>query len=114
MGIGSGIRVIYNAWKPHPLRKNHGRQIDYNITSVIMPSCIIGVNLGIIVNIMTPEPIVLGFLILALIYLVISTGLKWWSVRKRERKNMSVLAIKVEESSVSEHANEIEIEPVRR
>lgn len=74
-----------------------------------MPSCIIGVNLGIIVNIMTPEPIVLGFLILALIYLVISTGLKWWSVRKRERKNMSVLAIKVEESSVSEHANEIEL-----
>ena len=90
MGIGSTVRVVYSAWKTHPLRKNRGVQIDYNITSVIMPSCIIGVNLGIIVNLMTPEPIVLGLLIVALIYLMVSTGLKWWRVRKKENKQVSV------------------------
>ena len=51
-----------------------------------MPACIIGVNLGIIVNTITPEPIVLGTLISALIYLSITTGLKWWAVRRREEK----------------------------
>ena len=51
-----------------------------------MPACIIGVNFGIIVNTITPEPIVLGALILALIYLTITTGKKWWSVRTRENR----------------------------
>ena len=97
MGIGSTIRVVYAAWKPHPLRKDRGIQIDYNITSVIMPSCIIGVNLGIIVNLITPEPIILGFLILALIYLSVSTGFKWHSVKKKESRQVQVK----EESSIS-------------
>ena len=90
MGIGSTIQVIYAAWKPHPLRKDRGVQIDYNITSVIMPSCIIGVNIGIIVNLITPEPIILGCLILALIYLSVSTGLKWHSVKKKESRQVEV------------------------
>ena len=51
-----------------------------------MPACVIGVNFGIIVNTITPEPIVLGALVLALIYLTITTGKKWWSVRTRENR----------------------------
>ena len=104
MGIGSAIRVISAFHRDHPLRKKKGVQIDYNITSVIMPACIIGVNFGIIVNTITPEPIVLGTLIIALIYLSISTGMKWWSVRTRENK---VTAIAQHKSEALKNAEDL-------
>ena len=118
MGIGSAIRVFAASAKSHPLRKDKGVQIDYNITSVIMPACIIGVNLGIIANLMTPEPFVLGCLVLALIYLSISTGLKWWRVRKREWQQVKDAVIKDDvtssignssSSSSSEEESEIKL-----
>ena len=39
---------------------------------------------------MMPEPIVLGFLVLALIYLTVITGQKWFRVRAKEKSGQQI------------------------
>ena len=90
MTVGSTIRVLLSANKPHPLRKSSGVQVDYGIASVILPSCIFGANLGVIVNLMLSELVVLGFLTLVLVYITVITGRKWHRVRSLERRSQQI------------------------
>ena len=50
---------------------------------------------------MMPEPIVLGFLVLALIYLTVITGQKWFRVRAREKSGQQIGANVLEHEQIN-------------
>ena len=50
VATSSVVRYIQNFNKPHPLKKGKGVLIDYAVPTIMMPSIVIGVSLGVIVN----------------------------------------------------------------
>lgn len=81
IAVAASIRYIINFRKPHPLKfdidkKPAGTIVDYNITIIIMPMLIVGSAIGVIVNFILPEPIITSVLVVSLIYIICTTGLK--------------------------------------
>jgi uncharacterized membrane protein YfcA len=60
--------VVIILRKKHPLR-DHGVEVDYNIATLMIPSIIIGANIGVIFNLLLPQ-IVIGAC-LTLIFLIL-------------------------------------------
>ena len=54
---------------------------------------------------MMPEPIVLGFLVLSLIYLTVITGQKWFRVRTKEKSGQQIDVNDLEHEQIN-HDNE--------
>ena len=58
-------------------------------------------------NLMMPEPIVLGFLVLALIYLTLITGQRWFRVRAKEKSGQQIDANDLEHEQINHNNQEI-------
>ena len=58
-------------------------------------------------NLMMPEPIVLGFLVLALIYLTLITGQRWFRVRAKEKSGQQIDANDLEHERINHNKQEI-------
>ena len=56
---------------------------------------------------MMPEPIVLGFLVLALIYLTVITGQKWFRVRAEEKSGQQIEAKDLEHEQINHNNQEV-------
>lgn len=56
---------------------------------------------------MMPEPIVLGFLVLALIYLTVITGQKWFRVRAKEKSGQQIDENDLEHEQINQNNQEI-------
>ena len=54
---------------------------------------------------MMPEPIVLGFLVLALIYLTMITGQRWFRVRAKEKSGQQIDVNNLEHEQIN-HSNQ--------
>lgn len=72
-----------NFRKPHPL-KGYGTLVDYNYTSLVLPSVIVGSTIGVIINVITPEVILTILLTLLCAYLFVSTIIKNIRIYKAE------------------------------
>jgi uncharacterized membrane protein YfcA len=67
--VASTIIYFLNAHKSHPLKKGKGILVDMNLSIIMLPMIISGVQFGVIFNIMLPEIIILIFYDLLLIYI---------------------------------------------
>jgi uncharacterized membrane protein YfcA len=67
--VASTIIYFLNAGKSHPLKKGNGILVDMNLSIIMLPMIISGVQFGVIFNIMLPEIIILIFYDLLLIYI---------------------------------------------
>lgn len=83
--VCSIYRYLYNFNVPHPLKNGQGVLVDYNVAAIMLPMAVVGASVGVIVNIILPEPLII--LILCLLISVVSfiTSKKWCRIVDEER-----------------------------
>jgi len=62
--ISSFVRFFWMVRKPHPLKNGGGTVIDYNLTLIMLPMITSGAQLGVMLNIILPDMVVMIFFIL--------------------------------------------------
>lgn len=67
------VRFILVLKKKHPL-KDFGVEVDYNIATLMLPSIILGANLGVMVNLVLPEIVICLCFTIVLLILFIRTS----------------------------------------
>lgn len=82
--LGSVIRFLLNAHKPHPLKNGKGLLVDHNLAVLMLPMIISGVSVGVICNIMFPEMIICASYALFQVYLLYGLFNKFIDMRKIE------------------------------
>ena len=80
------VRYIQNFNKPHPLKDGKGVIVDYNISIIMMPSIVVGVSLGAMVNKILPSFYIIIGMVLVYILLTTTTTKKYLEIRRREFK----------------------------
>jgi uncharacterized membrane protein YfcA len=58
------IRYLMNSRKPHPLKNGKGLIIDLNMLVVMLPMIVSGASFGVIANVASPNPVIIGSLCL--------------------------------------------------
>jgi len=66
--LSSLIRYIINSSQSHPLKNGTGILVDMNLAILRLPLIISGVSIGVILNILMPNIIIIASYALALIY----------------------------------------------
>jgi len=80
------VRYVSHFREPHPLRDGKGIMIDYNVSTLIIPSAIVGATIGSIINIMMPGPVMLALFILSSFAMVYQALKKYCGLLKSERR----------------------------
>lgn len=83
--ISGGMRLILNFNVRHPL-KPWATLIDYDIVMIMMPWCIVGSAIGIIVNPVIPQLIIVIIMTVTLFFLLLASLHKQYSMYKNEIK----------------------------
>lgn len=99
------VRYIAKFREPHPLKNGHGILVDFNICTLIIPSAIIGANVGSIVNLMMPAPVMLSLLILTTIAMVYQALRKYCALLKSERQKQ----VKLQKDAESSQSIELKV-----
>jgi len=55
LGFGGVVKYLLSLSERHPLKNGQGVVYDYSIATVAVPAAIIGVSLGSICNLITPD-----------------------------------------------------------
>ena len=91
VAVASIIRYLQNLPKSHPLKEGDGVLVDYTLASIMLPSIVVGVIAGSIVNKVFPSLILAGVLVVLLTYLIISTWIKLCKIQKAEAEEIGPL-----------------------
>jgi len=75
--VASLIRYLINSRKSHPLKNGKGLLVDINMMLVMLPMIVSGVSFGVIANIASPDPIIIGALVIITLISSISLTLKF-------------------------------------
>jgi hypothetical protein len=75
--VASLVRYLINSRKPHPLKNGKGLLVDINIMLVMLPMIVSGVSFGVIANVASPDPIIIGALVIITLISSISLTLKF-------------------------------------
>ena len=75
--VASLTRYSINSRKPHPLKNGKGLLVDINIMLVMLPMIVSGVSFGVIANVASPDPIIIGALVIITSISSISLTLKF-------------------------------------
>lgn len=75
--ISSLIRYLINSAKPHPLKNGKGLLVDINMMIVMLPMIVSGVSFGVIANVASPDPIIIGALVIITSVSSVSLALKF-------------------------------------
>jgi hypothetical protein len=75
--FASFIRYLINSRKSNPLKNGKGLLIDVNMMLVMLPMIVSGVSFGVIANIASPDPIIIGALVIVTLISSISLTLKF-------------------------------------
>ena len=75
--VSSLVRYLINSRKPHPLKNGKGLLVDINIMLVMLPMIVSGVSFGVIANVASPDPIIIGALVIITLISSISLTLKF-------------------------------------
>lgn len=75
--VASLTRYLINSRKPHPLKNGKGLLVDINIMLVMLPMIVSGVSFGVIANVASPDPIIIGALVIITSISSISLTLKF-------------------------------------
>ena len=84
--IASFIRYFINSNKPHPLKNGKGLLVDINVMVIMLPMIVSGVSLGVIANIATPDPVIIGALCLITLISSISLSIKFKALILKENE----------------------------
>lgn len=82
--LSSLIRYIINSSQPHPLKNGTGILVDMNLAILMLPLIISGVSIGVILNILMPNIIIIASYALALIYFGYGITKKALALYKKE------------------------------
>lgn len=85
--LGSVARFIINFKQKHP--KKNAKAIDYGIVMVMLPMILLGNLIGVKINKMLPDPILLGILTIIMIIVSIKTLSKAIKLRKAENEEIA-------------------------
>lgn len=78
------VRFVQNFNRPHPLKSGTGVLIDYSVPTIMMPTIVIGVSIGVLVNRVMPSIyILIGMILVSIVILAISTA-QFFKVRKHD------------------------------
>lgn len=80
----SVTRFIFNYKQKHP--QKDAKAIDYGIIMVMFPMVLLGSMLGVQMNVILPEAVILIFLAIILVLLSIQATIQAIKIRKRENK----------------------------
>jgi hypothetical protein len=84
--IASFIRYFINSNKPHPLKNGKGLLVDINVMVIMLPMIVSGVSLGVIANIASPDPVIIGALCLITLISSISLSIKFKALILKENE----------------------------
>jgi hypothetical protein len=84
--IAGFIRYFINSKKPHPLKNGKGLLVDINVMVIMLPMIVSGVSLGVIANIASPDPVIIGALCLITLISSISLSIKFRALILKENE----------------------------
>jgi uncharacterized membrane protein YfcA len=87
--IGSILRFLLNAHKPHPLKNGKGLLVDQNLSIIMLPMIISGVLIGVILNMLMPELVICAAYALLLAYLGFGLFKKGLGLRTKETEDFA-------------------------
>jgi uncharacterized membrane protein YfcA len=67
--IGSAMRFLAFSSEPHPKKNGKGLLVDHNLAVLGLPLIIMGVSVGILLNILVPSVLILSFFVIVCAYL---------------------------------------------
>ena len=74
--VSSLVRYLINSKKTHPLKNGKGL-LDINYMIVMLPMIVSGVSFGVIANIASPDPVIIGALVVITSFSSVSLALKF-------------------------------------
>ena len=75
--VSSLVRYLINSKKTHPLKNGKGLLVDINYMIVMLPMIVSGVSFGVIANIASPDPVIIGALVVITSFSSVSLALKF-------------------------------------
>ena len=75
--VSSLVRYLINSRKTHPLKNGKGLLVDINYMIVMLPMIVSGVSFCIIANIASPDPVIIGALVVITSFSSVSLALKF-------------------------------------
>lgn len=67
--LSSLIRFFANSNRPHPLKNGKGLLVDHNLAILMLPLIVSGSSIGVILNILLPNLVIIASYALGLAYL---------------------------------------------
>lgn len=80
------VRYLINSNKPHPLKNGKGLLVDINVIVIMLPMIVSGVSFGVIANIASPDPVIIGALCLITLISSISLSIKFRDLLLKENE----------------------------
>lgn len=77
------VRFLMNFHQKHP-KKHWATLIDYDVVMIMMPFCIIGSAIGIILNVMIPQLIIVIIMVVTLFFILVGNLVKTVTIFKLE------------------------------
>jgi len=84
--VASLIRYLINSSKPHPLKNGKGLLVDINVMVIMLPMIVSGVSFGVIANVASPDPVIIGALCLITLISSISLSIKFRTLLLKENE----------------------------
>lgn len=84
--IASLVRYLINSSKPHPLKNGKGLLVDINVMVIMLPMIVSGVSFGVIANVASPDPVIIGALCLITLISSISLSIKFRTLLLKENE----------------------------
>ena len=84
--IASLVRFLINSAKPHPLKNGKGLLVDINVMVIMLPMIVSGVSFGVIANVASPDPVIIGALCLISLISSISLSIKLRTLLLKENE----------------------------
>ena len=82
------VRYLINIKKTHPLKNGKGLLVDINMMVVMLPMIVSGVSFGVIANVASPDPIIIGALCLITLISSISLTIKFRTLLLKENEQL--------------------------
>lgn len=101
--LSSGVRYFINANKPHPLKNGKGLLVDLNLALLMLPLIISGVSIGVVLNLLMPNIILIGFFIAILVYMGYGVLLKGIALYNKEvKRDMEIARMEALKAFISD------------
>jgi len=82
--LSSGSRYLINMNKAHPLKDGKGVLVDLNLGLIMLPLIISGVSIGVVLNILMPNIIIITFFVIFLVCMGVGVLKKGIALYKKE------------------------------